>query len=105
MPNSIVLLLTSVANEADAHILAEGLVRERLVACVQISARGVSVYHWQGQIEMEPEYYLSIKTSAAKSDVAEAWLLEHHPYDVPEIVRLDASASSAYASWVEEEVG
>ena len=100
MPNDLMVILTSVANDADAHRLAEGLVREKLAACVQISAAGASVYCWQGKIENEAEYYLNIKTSVAKAAAAEAWLLQHHPYETPEVVQLEASASAAYVDWL-----
>ncbi len=100
MPNDLMVIFTSVAEEADARRLAEGLVREKLAACVQISAAGASVYRWQGKVESETEYYLNIKTSVAKATAAEAWLLQHHPYETPEVVRLEASASSAYADWL-----
>ncbi len=94
------LLLTTVDDEKTAHRLAEQLVDARLAACVQVSPPVVSHYRWQGKQERAREYRLEIKTLAEVADAAVAWLREHHPYDTPEVVMLDAGADAAYAAWM-----
>jgi len=102
MGRHLAIICTSVDDEATAAQLADGLVREKLAACVQVSARGTSYYRWQDKPEQADEYYLSIKTTAAGKTAVINWLERQHPYDLPEIVCLDGEASSAYAAWVAE---
>jgi len=97
------IILTSIDDEAAARKLARGLVDARLAACVQISARGVSVYRWHGAVQSDDEYYLSIKTSAGAMAQAVNWLETRHPYKVPEIICLQGTASQAYRSWIQQQ--
>jgi len=94
------MLITSVDSQATAESLAHDMVRQRLAACVQVSAPTTSVYHWEDNLESAKEYCLSIKTTAERLDDAIAWLRQHHPYKVPELVWWPVHASDAYADWV-----
>lgn len=100
METNIRLILTSVDQKEAALHIARQLVEPGLAACVQISAPGTSVYTWQGELEQDTEYYLSIKTTPAASTSVISWLEEHHPYDTPEIICLDAEAGDAYLQWM-----
>jgi len=102
MTTPLTLILTSIDDMQAAEALAKALVEQHLAACVQISAAGSSVYRWQNGIEADTEHYLQIKTVPEQSDAVMAWLDQHHPYDVPEIVRLDGEAADAYGAWVNE---
>ena len=47
-----------------------------------------------------------IKSLAVRFAMIEAWLLEHHPYDVPEVLALPAEkVSVGYLEWIEASVG
>ena len=98
------IILTSVASSADAKHIAKQLVELHLAACVQISAEGNSVYRWQGKVENEIEVYLSIKTTADKMSTTIDWLEMNHPYEIPEILCLQAEAGSAYLQWMRASV-
>jgi len=97
-------VLTSVGSEEEAKTLAEGLVTASLAACVQISQQGQSVYRWQGKIVSETEYYLSIKTDVKHVPQVISWLKEHHSYEVPEIVVVEAMAEIAYGQWLQNQL-
>ena len=103
MQQHLAIICTSVDDENTAKQLAGALVREKLAACVQVSARGTSFYRWQGKPEQADEYYLSIKTTAAGKAAVMNWLERQHPYELPEIICLDGEASSAYEAWVADE--
>ncbi|MDA8043024.1 MAG: divalent-cation tolerance protein CutA, partial [Pirellulales bacterium] len=62
-----------------------------------------SVYQWKGSIENDQEFRLLIKTSQESLDGCVAALKKQHPYELPEIVVLNAQASAAYAFWVTEQ--
>ncbi|ATX80765.1 divalent cation tolerance protein [Mariprofundus aestuarium] len=101
----ICLIKTSVNSLQEAEELAANLVKTHLAACIQISGPGKSVYHWQGKLEMEEEYYLSIKTAPALRETAIAQLARSHPYEVPEIIWSEFDTTGDYGSWVYSEVG
>jgi len=96
------IVLTTLGAAADAEALARALVDARLAACVNVLPPMTSIYRWKGNVEQEQERQLIIKTPAERLDAVQAWLLANHPYETPELIVLDASASEAYSRWVEE---
>ena len=97
------IVLTTVATPDDARRLADGLLDQRLAACVQTLAIQSS-YRWKGAVQREPEQLLLIKTRAALYPAVEAHLRAHHPYELPEIVYLPIAAGSPdYLRWLAAE--
>ena len=103
--SQLVLVLTTLGAEADAAALARTLVEERLAACVNVVPGLTSIYRWKGSVEQEREQQLLIKTTSGSVEALAARLREIHPYELPEFIVLDASASAAYGAWVKESVG
>ena len=102
----VVLVLTTIAAEADGSVLARTLVDERLAACVNVLPPMTSVYRWKGQVEQDREQQLIIKTTRDKLPALEARVKELHSYELPEFVVIAAGGGSdAYLKWVEEAVG
>lgn len=101
-PELIVILCTAPNGDA-AEKLARGLVEQRLAACVNVISGVKSFYRWQGKLESDSEVQLLIKSCRDRFDDVVAWLGEHHPYDVPEVLALRADrVSAAYLSWAIE---
>ncbi len=99
---SMILILTTTADRAQADMLADGLVRERLAACVQILPQMTSVYYWEGDVQRDEEHLLLIKTLREKYDEVEAFIIANHSYDVPEIAAVEtARVSEKYRAWLE----
>ncbi len=96
----VFLVLSTFGDQATAETCAQYLVKHRHAACVQIDGPIRSVYQWKGEIEADDEFRLLVKTSSQALDECVATLQKQHPYDLPEIVVLNASASTAYACWV-----
>jgi periplasmic divalent cation tolerance protein len=104
MQSSAIAVLCTAPDAEVAQRLARGLVEARLAACVNVLPGVRSIYRWQGRVQDEAELLLVIKTRAEHFDALEAWLKQHHPYDVPEVLGLPASAVSApYLAWLEDE--
>ena len=97
---SIAIVLTTVASESDATTIARALVDERLAACVHVYPEMQSVYQWKGEVSVEAERQLVIKTTGPRLAALELRLAALHPYELPEFVVLRGAASVAYARWV-----
>ena len=97
----MLIVLTTTPTSEEAESLANGLVESRLAACVQILPKMTSVYEWDGKIERSDEHLLLIKTLPEKYEVVEKFILDHHSYETPEIVAIDAEkVSSGYLKWL-----
>lgn len=102
--DTLLIVMTTFPDEASAEAAIDGILAERLAACVQQLPAVRSSYRWQGKRETSVEVPLLIKTRAARYAALEQFIKKNHPYDVPEIVAWPASAAlPAYARWVEDE--
>jgi periplasmic divalent cation tolerance protein len=86
---------------AAAEALAHGLVESRVAACVNIVDGLRSVYRWQGAVQQEQESLLLIKIPADGFERLRTAVIKAHPYELPEIVAVQADAVHApYLDWV-----
>ena len=103
--SDVVIVLSTVPDDASAETIARTLVDERLVACVNLLPAMMSIYRWKGAIERETERQLVMKTTPARVPVLEKRLKELHSYDVPEFIVVTADSVSAdYLAWLTAEV-
>lgn len=101
MKDRCLLVLTTVPSLPKARSLAKILIQSRVAACVNISASAESHYVWKGKPCREREYLLFIKTAASRYPRLEKKILDHHPYELPEIIACDISrGSKGYLQWV-----
>ena len=97
------VVLTTLPSREAAETIARALIEARLAACVQLLDGLRSIYRWDGRVEENAEVQLIAKTTPAASAALVDRLRGLHPYDVPEILTLDATASTAYAAWLRAE--
>lgn len=106
MPQSVKLILSTIGTEPDAMRIAEALVAERLVACVNVVAGVRSVYRWQGEIQKDSELLMIMKSTHERIPSLLTRLKALHPYEVPEMVVIDvAGGHLPYLDWVRAETG
>lgn len=106
MPDDYILVLCTCPDQASAATLAESLIQQRLVACVNILPGLESVYRWEGKIERAAEHLLLIKTERRVYTALQAHIQQHHPYQVPEIIAVPIVAGSTdYLQWVSACIG
>lgn len=90
---------TTIDSEAGAERIARALLAARLAACVQIYPIR-SFYVWNGETRADPEFLVQSKARAEDYDALAAAIRAVHPYEVPEILRLDISTGDpAYLDW------
>ena len=99
----MLLVLTTVPNVEEAERLGRHIVDERLAACVQILPQMTSIYFWEEKVHTESEHLLLIKTLIEKFEDLSSFIKQHHSYEVPEIVAIDAEkVSQDYLKWVRD---
>jgi periplasmic divalent cation tolerance protein len=86
-----------------ARKIAHELVENAIVACANIVPSVESIYFWKEKVETSAEVLAIFKMTAARYSEFESRLRKLHPYDVPEIVRLNiAGGNPDYFLWIEE---
>ena len=86
-----------------ARKISRELVSGALVACANIIPAVESIYYWKEKVETSAESLAIFKLTAACYSEFESRLRALHPYDVPEVVRLDVAGGSAdYIRWISE---
>ncbi len=91
---------TTIGKRTDADFLARGAVERRLAACAQVDGPITSHYHWDGRLEQAEEFRVWFKYLPANAGALGAWVHNHHPYDTPEWIEVNAeSVGEKYLSW------
>jgi len=99
-----IVAFSTTPDEETAAKIAAALVEERLAACVQVLPGVTSFYRWEGKMEKSPEWLLVIKTSRERLEELVSRIESLHPYDVPEVIAVEAAGgASKYLGWLEEE--
>ena len=99
------IVLCTCPDQASAEAIASLLVNNRLAACVNIVSGISSIYQWQGKLEKSQEQLLVIKSKPAVFEGLKTAILEHHPYELPEIISIPLhSGFSNYLSWIDENI-
>lgn len=103
---NFIIILCNTPNIENAKQIANNLIKEKLVACVNIIPKVISIYHWENNIAEDEEATMLIKSHKSMIDDIEKNILELHPYQVPEIIALDISSSNEnYYNWLMEVLG
>lgn len=100
----MVLIYITTANRKEAKLAGDALLKERLVACVNLLGPMESHYWWQGRLEAAREWLLLAKTRANLVPAVIKAVKALHSYQTPCIVSLPlVSGNPAFLSWLENE--
>jgi len=100
----IVILITASKKE-EARKIAAKLLKEKLVACVNIMDKVESFFWWQGKIDKAAESLMVIKSTKAKFKKIVKSVLSAHSYTVPEIIALPIIAGhKPYLDWIDASI-
>ncbi|HEY8383809.1 MAG TPA: divalent-cation tolerance protein CutA [Microvirga sp.] len=83
------LVYTTFPDAETALAIGEALVRDRLIACLNVLPGMQSVYAWQGAVERGSEVVGILKTRAGLADAVGAALKARHPYETPIILFIE----------------
>ncbi|MEW1659788.1 divalent-cation tolerance protein CutA [Streptomyces sp. NPDC093707] len=97
-------VMTTTDSAQKAEGLAHGAIEGRLAACAQISAPVTSVFRWNDAVETNQEWQVLFKTASTRYAALEAYLLDAHDYETPEIIATPVTHGGAgYLAWVAKE--
>jgi len=99
------LVFVTASSLEEARKLAQGILQQRLAACVNLVPGVESHYWWQGKLESATEVQMVIKSSAEQFEVLAEFVRQHHSYECPEIVAVTSGEISPdYRAWWESEM-
>ena len=97
------LYLTTVQNKKDAKQIAEGLLKYRAAACVNIIEKITSMYIWENKTCTDEECLLIIKSRVELFEKIQKIVLTLHKYDLPELIEIPiTNGFSDYLGWIED---
>lgn len=100
----ISVIFITVDKKENARKIIQELLKNRLVACVNLISGIESMYWWKGRIEKAKEFLLIIKTSKNRVKNIIKFVKKIHPYTVPEIIAFDINnGNKDYIDWVIKE--
>ncbi|MCX5702078.1 MAG: divalent-cation tolerance protein CutA [Candidatus Omnitrophica bacterium] len=98
-----IVVFSTVPNKKEAELIAQGLIKDKLAACVNIIENVYSLFWWQGKIDSAKEVLLVIKTRKALAAKLTKKIKSLHSYEVPEIIALPiVSGNKEYLEWINE---
>ncbi|NBX02843.1 MAG: divalent-cation tolerance protein CutA [Alphaproteobacteria bacterium] len=98
------LVYSTFSHREEAISVARKLLKERLIACANVTAAGDSLYRWEGKIESASEAVLLAKTTTSSVQKTIARIKELHSYELPCIITMPIESGFApFLSWIEQE--
>ena len=96
-----IVVFSTVSNKKEAELIAQGLIKDKLAACVNIIENVYSLFWWKGKIDSAKEVLLVIKTRKALAAKLIKKIKSLHSYEVPEIIALPiVSGNKEYLEWI-----
>jgi len=100
----VAIVYTTIDAIQDARRIANTLVEEQLVACVNIIPKVESIYRWKGNIENDEEIVLIAKTTDANVKKTIQRIKQMHSYELPDIIVLPIIGGlKDYLNYIENE--
>lgn len=103
MKNQYIVVLITAKNKIEAKKIAQGLLQDRLVACVNIIPSVESYFWWQGKVDKSQEILLIAKTKQKLFISIVSKVKKLHSYENPEIIATPiVQGSLPYLKWIDE---
>ena len=99
--NKILLIITTAPDLLLAEQIAKLLIKRDLAACVSIKEIK-SIYKWQGTIEENKEFEITIKTLPENLNEIILIVKEKTTYKLPELIYKIFDSENSYFQWIKE---
>ena len=99
MRMGLVLVLVTFPDEESAKSMVDIVLERKLAGCI-LTTSVKSAYFWQGEKQNDEEMISLFKTNESKIADLEKFILANHPYEIPAIIKLNASANEGYEHWL-----
>jgi periplasmic divalent cation tolerance protein len=100
-----IVILVTCANKKEAESIGSALVKERLIACVNIIGGARSLFWWEGKVDSAGEELLIMKSQKSKLAAVIKRVKSLHSYKVPEVIALPIiGGNKDYLRWLDESV-
>lgn len=98
-----IIIFITAPNNKEAKNIAQGLIKNKLAACVNIADGIKSFFWWKGKVEQAKETLLIIKSKKEKLAKIIKLVKSLHSYAVPEIIALPIiDGYKPYLGWINE---
>lgn len=100
--SKFIVVLVTASTEVEAEKIARALLKQKLIACVNIIPKVNSLFWWEGSIDKSSETFLVIKTKSSLFKEVVRQVKKIHSYEVPEIIALPIiGGNQDYLKWIE----
>ncbi len=97
------VIFVTAPSKKEAECIAEGILKAKLAACVNIVDNVVSVFWWEGKVDKASELLLVVKTRKPLIKKIIKRVKSLHGYTVPEIIALPIIAGfKGYLDWIDD---
>ena len=102
MSSKYCIVMTTFETDLQANEIIHTILEKKMAACVQ-SIPISSQYYWDGKIEKDPEVLVLFKTKDKLYETLKKELIEIHPYETPEVLKISIKdGSREYLNWIDE---
>lgn len=102
MSNKYCMVLSTFESEEQVEPIVDKIIKEGFGACIQMIPMK-SKYLWKGKVCSDSEVLVLIKTKNDLYESLQKLLSEIHPYETPEIIKIDISdGAPSYLLWISE---
>ena len=101
--NKVLFLITTVPNQLLAEQIAKELIEVKLAACVSIKEIK-SIYEWQGNIEENKEFEITIKSLPENLNELILKLKEKISYEIPQLIYKIFDSENSYFQWMKKSI-
>lgn len=97
----MIIIFVSFEEMEHAEKAANYLLDQKLAACIEIFPV-TNFYIWEKKKQKNSEISGIIKTTSENYEKVKEALEKILPYDIPQIIKIDATANESYEKWVKE---
>lgn len=96
---TLVLVMVTFPDVDSAKSMTAKVLENKLAACI-LRSKVNSSYLWEGQKQEDEEVVTLFKTNQDNLEQLEQYISNNHPYEIPAIVKINASANQDYQNWL-----